>query len=315
MKVQGIFISLLMGIAIQNVSADQSRLSLIHEGTARSYQLYIPASYQRGKPMPLLIVLHGRSGSGLRMSKLTSFNSRAEQFGFIVVYPEGIGKGWNYLHGIAGFKEQPNDSEFLLKITDEIKSEYGIDAERIYVAGISNGGFMAQRLACYAPDKIAAFASVAAGGYAAMPVDCKNSTPVNILYMHGTADSKVPWNGLGIEDANGNQQRVTMSIVNSVKFWASRNQCSPNVNAREIPSQGNSPGTYVKVFSSKKCIENVEVVLYAIIGGGHNWPGVPDIISTSVAGRVNMDIHASDVIWSFFSGKSINRVKLLNILN
>ncbi len=148
-----------------------------------------------------------------------------------------------------------------------------------------------------------------------MPVDCKNSTPVNILCMHGTADSKVPWNGLGIEDANGNQQRVTMSIVNSVKFLTSRNQCSPTVNAREIPSQGNSPGTYVRVFSAKKCIENAEVVLYAIIGGGHNWPGVPDIISTSVAGRVNMDIHASDVIWSFFSGKKLNRVKLLNIFN
>ncbi len=60
MKVQGIFISLLMGIAIQNVSAEQSWRSLIHEGTARSYQLYIPASYQLGNPMPLLIVLHGR---------------------------------------------------------------------------------------------------------------------------------------------------------------------------------------------------------------------------------------------------------------
>ena len=42
-----------------------------------------------------------------------------------------------------------------------------------------------------------------------------------------------------------------------------------------------------------------EVVLYAIIGGGHNWPGALDIIPPSIAGRVNMDIHACDVIWSF----------------
>ena len=175
---------------------------------------------------PLLIALHGRSSNGPRMANLTSFNLRADKYGFIVIYPDGVAKQWNYLHGISGFKQQPNDSDFLLKIVDEVKAGYSIDANRIYVTGISNGGFMAQRLACYAPDKFAAFASVAAGGYAAMSVDCNNNAPVNMLYLHGTADIKVPWKGLGIEDASGNQQLVTMSIANSVKFWANRNRCS-----------------------------------------------------------------------------------------
>jgi polyhydroxybutyrate depolymerase len=43
------------------------------------------------------------------------------------------------------------------------------------------------------------------------------------------------------------------------------------------------------------------VKLYAIIGGGHNWPGVADAIPAAIAGQVNLDVHASDVAWSFFN--------------
>jgi polyhydroxybutyrate depolymerase len=278
---------------------------LQYDGGAREYQLYIPSSYDMTESSPLLIALHGRTSTGQRMADLTSFNSRADKYGFAVVYPQGIRKQWNYLHGIAGFKEQPNDSEFLLDIVAAVSDRYNIDSNRIYVTGISNGGFMAQRLACYAPDKFAAFASVAAGGYAAMPIECVNNGPVNMLYIHGTADEKVPWKGLAVTDGNGNQQLVTMSITNSVKFWANRNQCSLDVVSKDLPRKGNSPGTRVKTLSSDDCMGNAGVVLYAIIGGGHNWPGVAGFIPPSIAGRVNMDIHASDVIWEFFSTRTL----------
>ena len=294
---------LITGIVSQYGQAEQSRQFLDHDGVAREYQLYIPSSYDEARPPPLLVVLHGRTSNAQRMANLTGFNSRADKYGFVAVYPEGMQKQWNYLHGISGFKDHPNDAEFLLKVTAAVDRKYRIDKQRIYVTGISNGGFMAQRLACYAPDKFAAFASVAAGGYGAMPIECVNKGPVNMLYMHGTADTKVPWKGLTVTDGDGNQQLVTMSITGSVKFWADRDQCSPDVVSEDIPPKGSSPGTRVKIFSSNNCTGSAEVVLYAIIGGGHNWPGAPDIIPPSIAGRVNMDIHASDVIWSFFATK------------
>ena len=75
----------------------------------------------------------------------------------------------------------------------------------------------------------------------------------------------------------------------------------------EIPPRESSSLTRVKTFSSTNCQANAEVVLYAIMGGGHNWPGVADFIPASIAGRVNMDIHASDVIWSFFSVKQLDK--------
>jgi len=307
MKNLRIIVLLLAGIAGQNTNADQIQLVLEHDGVSRAYTLYIPSSYRKDKPMPLLMALHGRPGNAQRMVDLTSFNSRADEHGFIVVYPQGIQQYWNYLHGILGYRQHPNDSDFLLRIIDAVKSEYNIDNKRVYVTGISNGGFMAQRLACYAPDKFAAFASVAAGGFAGMSVDCEENGPVNMLYMHGTADTKVPWNGLSVKDTDGNPQLVTMSIHESVNFWVDRNRCSAEVTQMEIPPLDSSALTRVKTFASTNCQTNAEVVLFAIIGGGHNWPGVADFIPAPIAGRVNMDIHASDVIWSFFSAKQLDR--------
>ncbi|MFA9421515.1 MAG: hypothetical protein ACERLB_15300 [Gammaproteobacteria bacterium] len=140
-----------------------------------------------------------------------------------------------------------------------------------------------------------------------MSVDCEGNGPVNMLYMHGTADTKVPWNGLSVKDTDGNPQLVTMSIHDSVNFWVDRNRCSTEVNQMEIPPRDSSSLTRVKTFASTNCQTSAEVVLFAIIGGGHNWPGVAGFIPAPIAGGVNMDIHASDVIWSFFSAKQLDR--------
>ena len=282
--------------------ADRTQMTFGHDGIERTTHLFVPSSVSASDSPALLIALHGRTSDGLRMAELTEFNLRAEHHGFIVAYPDGLDRQWNYLHGISGYQAYPNDSEFILRLIELLKESHRVDAKRIFVTGISNGGFMVQRLACYAPEVFAGFATVAAGGYAAMTVECKKGPPVNILYMHGTADEKVPWQGLGVKDSEGNQQRVTMSVMNSVKFWGARNRCGPNVSSKELLPGGKSPGTHVKIFTSNECEGNARVALFAIVGGGHNWPGKPDFIPSRIAGRVNMDIHASDVIWQFFSG-------------
>ena len=300
-----LIVSLLLFCMAPLLQADQTRVSIEHDGYSRTYHLYVPSRQIEGLQSPLVIALHGRTGSGERMAQLTEFNRLADQKNFIVAYPDGVDNQWNYLHGLSETAGKPNDSEFLLALIDDIRDRQLIDPGRIYVTGISNGGFMAQRLACYAPRVFAAFASVAAGGYAFMDLNCKRETPINMLYMHGTADKLIPWRGLGIENENGNRQRVTMSILDSVRFWSDRNQCGSEVRSQELLPAGNSPGTHVKILKSSQCANNAEVVLFAIIGGGHNWPGRPDFIPPRIAGRVNMDIHASDVIWSFFDTKFI----------
>ena len=283
-------------------AAEQSRRVLSHDDLSRAYNLYVPSSYGGDEALPLLLVLHGRSGNGQRMADLTGFNARAEEHGFLVVYPESLGGSWNYLQGVPGAQALPDDVGFLREVAAAVASNYNVDSSRLYVTGISMGGFMAQRLACEESSAFAAFASVAAGAYAALPDNCAGERPVDALYVHGTEDQSVPWQGLGVEDEAGNRQLVTMSIASSVRFWVERNGCASDAVAYDLPPAGNSPDTRVKVVSSQGCAADSSVVLYAIIGGGHNWPGSEGIIPPSVAGAVNLDIHASDVIWAFFEG-------------
>lgn len=283
---------------VANASAGEYHL--MHEGIERAYDLYLPPSYKSQSAAPLVLVLHGRAGNGKRMADITGFNARADDLGFIVAYPEGLDRAWNYMHGIPGYRPGPDDPGFLLELVSTLSRQYKIDTARIYVTGISNGGFMAQRLACQAPSRFAAFASVAAGGYGAMPRACRDYRPVNILFIHGTDDKRVPWQGVRIAGSDGKPQQVTLSIADSVKFWSRRNRCGPEVTVQELEPKGNSPGTSVRILTASQCEDDTEVSLYAVLGGGHNWPGSRGVIPPRVAGRVNMDIHATDVILAFF---------------
>ena len=237
------------------------------------------------------------------MARLTGFDDRAEQRGFIVAYPNSVGNHWNYLYGVPGAPRGPDDVDFLIALTKVISAAYPVDTGRVYVTGISNGGFMAQRLACEANGPFTAFASVAAGGFGVMPKICRRIRPIDALYIHGTEDRTVPWEGAGIRDGQGNQQTVALPVSSSLKFWADGNGCNPEVSMRELPAGGLSPGTRVRIIETRECVGDARVALYAVLGGGHNWPGVEGVIPPAVAGAVNLDIHASDVIWSFFTNQ------------
>ncbi len=285
-------------------TAETLQLTLKHDGLVRSYQLYLPESRPADARLPLLLALHGRAGDGARMARLTGFDQRAERHGFIVAYPNSLQNHWNYLHGIPGAQAGPDDVDFLVALTRVLSAAYPVDSERVYATGISNGGFMAQRLACEADGPIAAFASVAAGGFGVMPKICRRIRPIDALYIHGTEDRTIPWAGAGVRDGQGNQQTVALPVSSSLKYWADRNGCNPDVSMRELPAGGLSPGTRVRIIETRECVRDARVALYAVLGGGHNWPGVEGVIAPAVAGAVNLDIHASDVIWSFFSNRT-----------
>lgn len=282
------------------MAAETSVQSFEHGAHTRSYRIHVPPQHEPGSRLPLLLALHGRLSDGAAMARLTRFDARADRHGFIVVYPDSLSGQWNYLSGIPGAGEGPDDVGFLRVLIERIGESYPVDKARVYVTGISNGGFMAQRLACLDRSRFSAFASVAASGYAVMRETCRNDAAIDALYLHGTDDRLVPWSGLAVDDSSGGTQRVTLSISETLKYWTTHNRCDPGVSREELLPMGRSYGTRVTIYSAANCPQQRQVTLYAILGGGHNWPGVEGIIPPSVAGRVNLDIHASDVIWAFF---------------
>ncbi len=271
-------------------------------GMARSYSVYVPPSYDASQPMPLVMALHGRPHNGYGVAYLLDMNRVARDEGFIVVYPDGIEQGWNYVSGFEGYA--PNDVDdvaFLSRLADDLALDLNIDPERLYVIGFSNGGFMTQRMACDAADQFAAFGVVGATIFPGFAELCADTRPVPIMFIHGTRDPSVPWAGI----ASG-ETLITTSVPDTLTFWVVHDDCQQEDTVTEsIEPSGESAETSVTLFRFRGCTDDLEVLLYAVEGGGHTIPGVPRMDSERF-GATNLDIDGPAVIWDYLSQYTLN---------
>ncbi len=269
-------------------------------GVPRTFYTYVPPSYDPAIPMPLVVALHGRPGNAGGIALIMDWNRIADRYGFIVVYPEGIRQGWNSARGVRGFEDSGlDDARFLSDLIHDLSLDLNIDQRRIYAAGFSNGGYMAQRLACERPEQYAAIAIVGATFNPYLQQFCDGDT-VPIIFIHGTEDVSIPWEGL-FQAAGGYRIYNSLSAPDSMVFWVERNDCDDRFQFDQLPQLGQSAGTSVDVYRYDDCAYGHAVHFYVVRGGGHNWPGVRGVIGERIAGVVNMDFHASEVIWQFFA--------------
>ncbi|MBK8026920.1 MAG: dienelactone hydrolase family protein [Chloroflexi bacterium] len=274
----------------------------------RSYLVYVPPSYDPAVPTPAVVALHGRPGSASGMAAITDLNRVADEKGFIAVYPDGLNNEWNSIGDLIGATEQypQDDVAFLKTLMDDLSLDLNLDRERLYVTGFSNGGFMTMRMACSAADTFAAFASVGATFYPWMHDVCQDASPAPILLMHGTDDISIPFDGVVQRDASGTLRQVSLTVPATLDYFVLHNQCETRGVRSEFEEQGDSPGTHVFRFDYLGCVDQANVTFYLIVGGGHNWPGVPGVIDEAIAGAVNMDINAGEEIWAFLERHTLN---------
>src|SRR5205823_5774657 len=100
--------------------------SLVSSGLAREYELYVPRSYDRRKPTPLVISMHGAGGWPVQQMNLSGWNRLADAEGFIVVYPSGVARGarvWQVEDGPGLMR----DVRFISALIDTIEATYNID--------------------------------------------------------------------------------------------------------------------------------------------------------------------------------------------
>ena len=286
-------------LAAQTTRVEQRR-TLEVAGGRRSYVLYLPSSFARGRPIPLVLVFHGAGGRGIGMARHTGFSRLAEREGFAVAYPDGMNRRWNDGRGVGGAAD---DVGFIRALLDSLERELGIDRARVYATGISNGATFLHRLGCELPGALAAIAPVAGGMPATVGERCAGTGPPtsgaggamvpSVLSMQGTADRFMPFDG-GQASGGG---RAVWSAAATVDFWARANGCgAPPV--QEAVTDSVRDGTRVRRERYPGCRGDRAVELVTIEGGGHTWPGGP--AAARRVGRASREIDATRAIWTFF---------------
>ncbi len=250
------------------------------DGTEREYLLYIPEGYTGNEAVPLLFSLHGAGGTKENQYEISQFNEIAETEHFILVTPDGTNRIWNQASTSFG----ADDVGFINALMDTLINAYNIDIERMYVAGSSNGAFMALELACKLNDRVAAPAAVKGYMLAGQIEGCNATRPLAIIQMHGTEDPLVRYE----------------SVHTTIEFWRQFNQTDTAAVVTNLPDTDPNNENTVVSYLYQNGTNGVEIEHLQVIGGTHHWFGEPG---------TNYDISASIEAWRFLSRFGINGLR------
>ncbi len=290
-------------------------------GGARNFKLWVPETLEKGRPSPLVMVLHGCTHDAKDMAEISGMNEVAKANKFLVAYPEqsrlaNLMKCWNWFkpnHQTRGAGEP----SILAAVVDQICSSHNVDRDRVYVVGVSAGGAMASILAATYPDLFAAVAVFAGAefkaatsiseGLAAMKqggpdpdrqgqlafemmregLMRKQKRRMPVIVFHGTADTQV-------------------SIVNAdqtVAQWSKTNACleAEHPSGAFVLAESVSDNEVLDGYAYRKHIYveaggRLLMEKWIVEGLGHAWSGSPKPSEYGDPKGPN----ASAEIWRFF---------------
>jgi polyhydroxybutyrate depolymerase len=282
-----------LGLVIWNL-IDRTNGQLVSSGEQRKYLLYVPDSYDASKPTPLVINIHGFAQWPANEAQVSQWNKLADEKGFIVVYPSGLGfpKRWRVSPSAENPAAVETELQFFEDLIDKLSAEYTIDPARIFASGLSNGGGMSLRLVCDLPERIAAIGSVA-GAYLVDLNTCPGGVPG--IFFHGQADKIVPFEG-------GPSERFKLPFPNIAAFvedYARLNGC--DLDETVILNTENVVGVHYE-----GCAPGADVDFYTIADGGHTWPGGKPL-PRAITGKTTQEIDATQLMWDFFVEQTKNR--------
>ncbi len=296
--------------AAEKLTPGDHERTLTHDKLERSYLVHIPPQYDAAKPTPVVLAYHGGGTNSQTMVRFAGLNDKADEAGFIVVYPNGTGRLSMVLTFNAGnccgssVIDNVDDVGFTRALLDDLATVCNVDPKRVFATGISNGGMMAYRLASELSDRIAAIAPV--GGPMGTK-ECKPKRPVSVMHFHGTEDKFAPFKG-GQGDKSITRT-MFYSVQHSMDRWVTADGCPKKPVVTKEPDSTDD-GTRVIRHTYGPGKEGSEVVLVEIVGGGHTWPGhVPGgrlgerLVGPALKnflGPTTTDISANDMMWEFF---------------
>lgn len=262
----------------------ESTVAITSGGVDRTYILHVPPSYAGDQQTPLVLLFHGYSMGARLMLDVTGIGKTADANGFIVASLQGLGEppAWGGVPPVPAASDVP----FVRDVLAKLQAGLCIDPDRVFAAGYSNGGGMAQLLACEMGDQIAAV-----GVVAALYANCLPHAPV--IAFHGTKDPLLPFDGGDIAASPGDDGLPP--VRRSVSEWAVALGCDGLATiSRDSPT--------VELSTFHNCTYgDGEALLYTIIGGGHTWPGAAIDLPADLVGLTTHDLDANALIWAFFA--------------
>lgn len=169
-------------------------------GGDRPATLMLPASYDGDSPIPLVMLLHGFTGSAGWTDDRFGITKRVDSDDIAVVLPNGTRNPedqtfWNATDFCCNFHGSTvDDVAYLNSLVEDAAAHMEVDG--VYLVGLSNGGFMSYRMACESMPGLRAIASVAGTSFED-PARCEGARPISILHIHGTADGTIRYAGGG----------------------------------------------------------------------------------------------------------------------
>jgi polyhydroxybutyrate depolymerase len=271
--------------------------TLTVDGRERRYLVHVPPQYDQAAPMPVVLAFHGGGANADTMVAFSGLNEKADEAGFIVVYPDGSGRLERMLTFNAGnccghaAAQDIDDVAFTRHVLDDLETIAAVDRRRIFATGMSNGGMMAYRLAAELSDRIAAIASV--GGPMGTE-QCHPRRPVSVIHFHGDADEFAPFRGGRGRGPSGTDFH---SVQHAIDAWVDANGCRKPPTTTRFPDRQDD-GTTVRQERYDSGTDGAEVVLVVVEGGGHTWPGREPRLRA--LGTSTREISANDMMWEFF---------------
>jgi polyhydroxybutyrate depolymerase len=221
-----------------------------------TYHIVLPDG--AASPVPAILLLHGYGGEGVGTIRNKMVDLMRER-GYAVIAPDGQprqngeGRSWDFHPDRPATRDE---TAFLIAVADDAAARFGLQRDRMLLAGFSIGGSMTSYVACAAPGAFAAYAPVAGSFWRPHPKGCAG--PVRLLHTHGTADRTVPLEGREIMPGF-----VQGDVVEAMEIWRATNGCATT-------GRTETPGIY-RVQHWETCRPGSDL-RFALHDGGHSIP-------------------------------------------